>query len=74
MERVKYAVNARDGVQIAYGLVGDGAPLLLLHGSMVSAAVWHAFGSVEALRDEFDALGARIVSLEAAADEYRRQM
>ena len=52
MERVKYAVNARDGVQIAYGLVGDGAPLLLLHGSMVSAAVWHAFGYVEALRDE----------------------
>jgi pimeloyl-ACP methyl ester carboxylesterase len=52
LERVRFAANAQDGVQIACGLVGDGAPLLLLHGSMASAAVWGALGYVAALRDE----------------------
>jgi pimeloyl-ACP methyl ester carboxylesterase len=51
LERVKFAVNAQDGVEIAYSVVGDGAPLVLLHGSLLSRSVWRALGYVDALCD-----------------------
>jgi pimeloyl-ACP methyl ester carboxylesterase len=51
MERMKFANNPDDGVRIAYELVGEGAPLLLFHGTGASGAVWAALGYVDALRD-----------------------
>lgn len=51
---MKFVTNPDDGVGVAYGLVGVGAPLLLMHGSMASAAVFQALGYVDALRDEYE--------------------
>jgi pimeloyl-ACP methyl ester carboxylesterase len=47
-----YATNPDDGARIAYELVGDGPPLLLFHGSLMSGAVWSALGYVDALKDD----------------------
>ena len=47
---VRFATNSDDGARIAYDLVGDGAPLLLFHGSLTSSAVWRTLGYVDALR------------------------
>lgn len=49
---MKFAANPDDGVRIAYEVVGEGAPLLLFHGSGAAGAVWRALGYVDALRDE----------------------
>jgi pimeloyl-ACP methyl ester carboxylesterase len=48
---MKFALNPDDGVRVAYELVGEGAPLLLFHGSLGSRSVWRALGYVDALRD-----------------------
>ena len=49
---MNFAINPDDGARIAYELVGEGAPLLLFHGSGASGAVWSALSYVDALRDE----------------------
>lgn len=46
-------VNPTDGTRISYEVVGDGPPLLLLHGSALSRAIWRGFGYVRALRDQY---------------------
>ncbi|NLG55819.1 MAG: alpha/beta fold hydrolase [Rhodococcus sp.] len=45
--------NPVDGTRIAYDVVGDGPPLLLLHGSALSRAIWRGFGYTAALRDHY---------------------
>lgn len=45
-------VSSPDGVSIAYREVGDGTPVVLLHPSGLSQAVWRAYGFVAGLRDE----------------------
>ncbi|MEH3153850.1 MAG: alpha/beta hydrolase [Gordonia paraffinivorans] len=45
-------VSGPDGVSIAYREVGDGDPVVLLHPSGLSQAVWRSFGYVTALRDD----------------------
>ncbi|TXG92489.1 alpha/beta fold hydrolase [Rhodococcus rhodnii] len=40
-----------DGVEIAYEASGSGDPLVLLHGSALSRAIWRGLGYVRALRD-----------------------
>jgi pimeloyl-ACP methyl ester carboxylesterase len=47
---VRFATNSDDGARIAYDLVGEGAPLLLFHGSLTSSALWRTLGYVDALR------------------------
>jgi pimeloyl-ACP methyl ester carboxylesterase len=47
---LKFATNADDGRRIAYEVVGEGAPLLLFHGSLASSVLWGTLGYVDALR------------------------
>jgi alpha/beta hydrolase fold len=49
---MKFATNSDDGVRIAYECIGEGAPLLLFHGSLTSSALWRALRYVDALRAE----------------------
>ncbi|OUS95638.1 alpha/beta hydrolase [Rhodococcus sp. NCIMB 12038] len=51
--RVQHATNPVDGVRIAYRTVGDGEPLVLVHGTALSHAIWRGFGYVAALRDRY---------------------
>ncbi|WP_072689091.1 alpha/beta fold hydrolase [Rhodococcus marinonascens] len=51
--RVQHATNPADGVRIAYETVGDGEPLVLIHGTALSHAIWRGFGYVAALRDRY---------------------
>jgi pimeloyl-ACP methyl ester carboxylesterase len=53
-EPMKFATNPDDGIRTAYELVGEGAPLVLFHGTLASRAVWKALGYVDALRDEYE--------------------
>ncbi|QNG20333.1 alpha/beta fold hydrolase [Rhodococcus triatomae] len=45
--------NPVDGTRISYEIVGDGPPVLLLHGSALSRAIWRGFGYARALRDRY---------------------
>lgn len=45
--------NPIDGVELSYDVVGEGQAILLLHGSLLSKAIWRGFGYVSALRDNF---------------------
>ncbi|RFA23433.1 alpha/beta fold hydrolase [Subtercola boreus] len=47
------AFNPLDGTRIAFQEVGQGTPLVLVHGSALSRAIWRGFGYVAALRDEY---------------------
>lgn len=47
---MRFATNSDDGARIAYDLVGEGAPLLLLHGSLTSSEWWWTLGYVDELR------------------------
>ena len=42
-----------DGVQIYYEVVGEGPPLLLLHGMGGTLLDWYEFGYVDALKDDY---------------------
>lgn len=44
------AHNPHDGVELAYDAVGEGEPILLVHGSALSKAIWRGFGYTKALR------------------------
>jgi pimeloyl-ACP methyl ester carboxylesterase len=50
---MRFATNPADGIRIAYELIGDGAPLLLAHGSLSSRAVLGPLGYVDALQTEY---------------------
>lgn len=43
--------NPNDGVELAWDAVGEGPPLLLVHGSALSKAIWRGFGYTRAFRD-----------------------
>ncbi|MCX5043013.1 alpha/beta hydrolase [Aldersonia sp. NBC_00410] len=49
---MRTAANPTDGVRIAYDMFGEGPPLLLVHGSVLTRSIWRAYGYVRALRDE----------------------
>lgn len=48
-----YTTNPIDGTTIAFQTFGSGVPIVLVHGSGLSQAIWRGFGYVAALRDEF---------------------
>jgi len=41
--------NPRDGVELSYDETGEGEPILLVHGSALSRAIWRGFGYTRAL-------------------------
>lgn len=47
------AQNPNDGVELAYDAVGEGEPILLVHGSALSKAIWRGFGYSKALRENY---------------------
>ncbi|PYI65676.1 alpha/beta hydrolase [Arthrobacter livingstonensis] len=51
--------NPADGVELSYDAVGDGEPILLLHGSALSRAIWRGFGYTKALRENH-----RVISMD----------
>ncbi|MDJ0108539.1 alpha/beta fold hydrolase, partial [Rhodococcus erythropolis] len=42
-----------DGARIAYQIVGDGPPLLMVHGTALSRSIWRGFGYVKALQEQY---------------------
>ncbi|NLE78285.1 MAG: alpha/beta fold hydrolase [Rhodococcus sp.] len=48
---MEYAKNPVDGTAVAYETIGSGPPLVLLHGTALSRAIWRGFGYVRSLRD-----------------------
>lgn len=44
--------SSRDGVRIAFEVVGRGRPLVLLHGFYGDRTTWHQSGHVKALADD----------------------
>ncbi|MGP9500629.1 alpha/beta fold hydrolase [Specibacter sp. AOP5-B1-6] len=42
--------NPHDGVELAYDSVGEGEPIMLVHGSALSKAIWRGFGYTKAFR------------------------
>ncbi|HEY5857540.1 MAG TPA: alpha/beta fold hydrolase [Aldersonia sp.] len=47
------AHNPTDDVAISYETRGDGRPLMLIHGTALTRAIWRSTGYVRALQDEF---------------------
>lgn len=45
--------NPVDGARIAYQIVGDGPPLLMVHGTALSRSIWRGFGYVKALQEQY---------------------
>lgn len=43
--------NPDDGVELSYDVAGEGEPILLIHGSALSRAIWRGFGYTKALRE-----------------------
>ncbi|MCS5732994.1 alpha/beta fold hydrolase [Herbiconiux daphne] len=43
-EEVDFATNPADGTRIAYRAIGEGSPLVLVHGTALSQAIWRGFG------------------------------
>ena len=50
------AHNPADGVGLSYDVVGDGEPILLVHGSALSRAIWRGFGYTKALRENYQVI------------------
>ena len=48
--------NPHDGVELAYNMAGEGPPILLVHGSALSKAIWRGFGYIKALREDFQVI------------------
>ncbi|WP_440709773.1 alpha/beta fold hydrolase [Herbiconiux sp. YIM B11900] len=44
-----FASNPADGSRIAYRSIGEGTPVVLLHGTALSQAIWRGFGYLRAL-------------------------
>ncbi|WP_051388713.1 alpha/beta fold hydrolase [Arthrobacter sp. 35W] len=47
------AVNPHDGVRLAFAAAGSGEPLLLVHGSALSKAIWRGFGYTKVLSERY---------------------
>lgn len=47
------AYNPIDGVALSYTVAGAGEPVVLVHGSALSGAIWRGFGYVRALRENY---------------------
>ncbi|MDJ0313720.1 alpha/beta fold hydrolase [Arthrobacter sp. H35-D1] len=47
------AHNPADGAELSYDAVGEGPPILLVHGSALSKAIWRGFGYTKALREDY---------------------
>ncbi|WP_343319975.1 alpha/beta hydrolase [Arthrobacter sp. TMP15] len=45
--------NPHDGVELSYDEVGQGEPLLLVHGSALSRAIWRGFGYTKEFQKQF---------------------
>ena len=45
--------NPVDGARITYQIVGDGPPLLMVHGTALSRSIWRGFGYVKALQEQY---------------------
>lgn len=70
------AHNPVDGVELAYDVAGEGTPLLLVHGSALSKAIWRGFGYTKAFRDQYrvitmDLRGHGRSSKPAIPEDYR---
>ena len=68
-----------DGTKIAYETQGDGPPVVLLHGSVLSRAVWRGTGYTAALAQHFrvvavDLRGHGRSDKPVTADAYRREL
>lgn len=50
---VSEAFNPVDGTRIAFQETGSGIPLVMVHGSALSRAIWRGFGYVRALKDDY---------------------
>jgi pimeloyl-ACP methyl ester carboxylesterase len=50
---VSETVNPVDGTRISFDVRGDGAALLLVHGSVLSRSIWRGFGYTAALQDHY---------------------
>lgn len=48
-----FAVNPNDGVRLHYEIEGSGPPLVLLHGTATSSALWRQLGYVDALARDY---------------------
>ncbi|GAA4656169.1 alpha/beta fold hydrolase [Arthrobacter cryoconiti] len=48
--------NPVDGVELSFDSVGEGDPILLIHGSALSRAIWRGFGYTKALRDRYQVI------------------
>jgi pimeloyl-ACP methyl ester carboxylesterase len=48
-----FATNPDDGVRIAYDVAGTGEPLILVHGSALSKAIWRGLGYLGALKHDY---------------------
>ncbi len=55
-----YDTFSLDGAKIAYSITGQGAPLLLVHGSGHSKELWQALGWIEAFQDYFTTIAIDI--------------
>jgi pimeloyl-ACP methyl ester carboxylesterase len=47
------AYASSEGLRIFYETVGDGPPLLMFHGSLVSGEIWRVYDYVDALTSDF---------------------
>lgn len=53
---MKYVTNVLDNVRIAYEIEGNGPPLVLVHASALTPAMWRVLGYVDALAADFTLL------------------
>jgi pimeloyl-ACP methyl ester carboxylesterase len=68
-----YAVNPADGSRIAYSSTGAGEPLLLVHGSGLSQAIWRGFGYTKAFADSYRVLTVDLRGHGRSAKPHRPQ-
>ena len=48
-----FATNPDDGVQVAFDVAGEGEPLMLVHGSALSKAIWRGLGYLKVLAENY---------------------
>jgi pimeloyl-ACP methyl ester carboxylesterase len=53
-------VTSPDGTRIAYDVIGEGLPLVLLHGGGYTRQNWHDVGYVKRLKDDFKVIAIEI--------------
>ncbi|CAN5243520.1 alpha/beta hydrolase [soil metagenome] len=73
------AFNPIDQTRIAYTEAGEGTPLVLVHGSGLSRAMWRGLGYVTALRDDYrlilvDLRGHGLSGKPHNPDDYRMEL